>query len=69
MTKQKRHKLLYPPRDRRRDPRNLEGVWSGSSLGQRIQRYNKLVLPALGVADEGENNENRGSDYRITEMF
>jgi hypothetical protein len=57
-----RHKLIYPPRDRRRDPRNLEGVWSGSSLGQRIQRYNKQVKPARRLPAKGETNGHASSD-------
>ncbi len=57
-----RHKLIYPPRDCRRDPRNLEGVWSGSSLGQRIQRYNKQVKPACRQPAKGEKNGSRSSD-------
>ncbi|GAI92586.1 unnamed protein product [marine sediment metagenome] len=56
MAKRKKHKLLYPPRYPRRDPRNLERMRIGGNLGRMIQRYNKLVPPALGVADEGENN-------------
>ncbi len=62
MTKRKKHKLIYPPRDRRRDPRNLEGVWSGSSLGQRIQRYNKAVKPPAGVPAKGDHNGTRKID-------
>ncbi|MBA7482723.1 hypothetical protein ES707_18217 [subsurface metagenome] len=43
MSKQKRHKLLYPPRYPRGDPRNFERMRTGSELGRMVQLYEKLA--------------------------
>jgi len=43
MENRKRHKLLYPPRYPRGDPRNYERMRLGANLGRMIQRYDKLA--------------------------
>jgi hypothetical protein len=50
MTKQKKHKLLYPPRYPRGDPRNIERMRLGGNLGRMIQRYGKLAGKETQVA-------------------
>ena len=62
MSKRKKHKLVFPPRYRRGDPRNIERMRLGGNLGRMIQRYNKLVPPAAGVPAKGENNGYASSD-------
>jgi len=62
MSERKKHKLIFPPRYRRGDPRNKERMRLGGNLGRMIQRYNKLVPPEDGVAAEGENNGPRRTD-------
>lgn len=66
MTKRKKQKLVFPPRYRRGDPRNAERMRIGGNLGRMIQRYNKLMSPAAGVAAEGDKNGARRSDNTIT---
>lgn len=62
MAKRKKHKLVFPPRYARGDPRNRERMRLGGNLGRMIQSYDKLVKPAAGVADKGEKNGARGTD-------
>ena len=56
MSKKRKHKLIFPPRYARGDPRNKERMRLGGNLGRMIQRYNKLVPPARRLPAEGENN-------------
>lgn len=62
MSKRKRHKLRFPPRYPRGDPRNMERMRLGGNFGRMIKRYNKIVKPAAGVPAEGQNNGAQGSD-------
>ncbi|GAI65957.1 unnamed protein product [marine sediment metagenome] len=50
MTKQKKHKLLYPPRYPRGDPRNYERMQAGGNLSRMIKRYGKLAGKEARVA-------------------
>lgn len=43
MAKRKRHKLLYPPRYPRGDPRNIERKRIGPEFGRMVQLYDKLA--------------------------
>ncbi len=56
------NKLLFPPRFRRGDPRNLERM----RISRMIKRYDKIIRrskqPARRLPAEGEKNGAHGSD-------
>ncbi len=56
MAKQKKHKLLFPARYARGDPRNMERMRIGQNFGRMIQRYNENVTPPAGEVEKGETN-------------
>jgi hypothetical protein len=56
MSKRKKHKLIFPPRYARGDPRNMERQEIGQNLGRMIQRYNENVTPPAGEVEKGETN-------------
>lgn len=58
MAKQKRHKLLYPPRYPRGDPRNIERMRIGPEFGRMVQLYEKLA----GKDDAGNEAGSRRGD-------
>ena len=43
MSKQEKHKLLFPPRDPRGDPRNKLRMKAGQALGRKMQGYDLPV--------------------------
>ncbi|MBA7519358.1 hypothetical protein ES705_11436 [subsurface metagenome] len=56
MLKQKNHRLLFPPRYARGDPRNNERMRIVSSLDRMVRLYDKILRRKNCLIVKGENN-------------